>query len=277
VQLRHWLTKSKFFNELLLAYNYILVPSEAGFEKYELGLNVLRAKGDLKEFVEKYLKENELLLDDIEPSILVSTLWTGDRDYLSTTDVYEPFLRYTSLEMIAGKDVIRRAIAKGISTGVFGYGLADYPEQLKEIKFKENLSENEVELSDNAWLINAGIAEKSKSKIKYEETDSGGEKSKEGSPGIDFGIEKRKEEVVHRKVTIAIDASDARIVDIYKGIIKPLKDEANSVSVRITIEAEGDLSEQLLKMKVKETLQQLKSNYSFEEVPAYDKENHSEG
>ncbi len=70
---------------------------------------------------------------------------------------------------------------------------------------------------------------------------------------------------------IDIDASDARIVDIYKGIIKPLKDEAESVSVRINIEAEGDLSEQLLKMKVKETLQQLKSKYTFEEVPASSK------
>ena len=73
------------------------------------------------------------------------------------------------------------------------------------------------------------------------------------------------------------DASDARIVDIYKGIIKPLKDEAKSVSVRINIEAEGDLSEQLLKMKVKETLQQLKSKYSFKEVPASSNGDDSEG
>ncbi len=271
--------RSKFFNELLLAYNYILVPSEAGFEKYELGLNVLRAKGDLKEFVERYLKENEILLDDIEPSILVSKLWTGDKDYLTTNDVYEPFLRYTSLEMITGKDVIRRAIAKGVSTGVFGYGLADYPEQIKEIKFKEDTRENEVELSDNAWLINAGIAEKLKSETKYEKPESGEGKSKECGFGfeIDFGIGKRKEEIVHRKVIIDIDASDARIVDIYKGIIKPLKDEAENVSVRINIEAEGDLSEHLLKMKVKETLQQLKSKYSFEEVPASSKSNDSEG
>ena len=56
-----------------------------------------------------------------------------------------------------------------------------------------------------------------------------------------------------------------------------MKDEAENVSVRINIEAEGDLSEQLLKMEVKETLQQLKSKYSFEEVPASSKRNDSEG
>ena len=56
-----------------------------------------------------------------------------------------------------------------------------------------------------------------------------------------------------------------------------MKDEAENVSVRINIEAEGDLSEQLLKMKVKETLQQLKSKYSFEEVPASSKRNDLEG
>ena len=55
-----------------------------------------------------------------------------------------------------------------------------------------------------------------------------------------------------------------------------MKDEAENVSVRINIEAEGDLSEHLLKMKVKETLQQLKSKYSFEEVPASSKGNDSE-
>ncbi|MCW3137793.1 MAG: hypothetical protein N2V76_05120 [Methanophagales archaeon] len=136
-----------------------------------------------------------------------------------------------------------------------------------------------MELSDNAWLINAGIAEKLKSETKYEKPESGEEKSKEGGFefGIDFGIGKRKEEIAHRKVMIDIDASDARIVDIYKGIIKPLKDEAENVSVRINIEAEGDLSEQLLKMEVKETLQQLKSKYSFKEVPTSSKSNDSEG
>ena len=47
--------------------------------------------------------------------------------------------------------------------------------------------------------------------------------------------------------------------------MKPLKDEADNVTVWINIAAEGDLSERLLKMKVRETLQQLNSEYTFDE------------
>ena len=59
-----------------------------------------------------------------------------------------------------------------------------------------------------------------KSETKYGKPESGEGKSKECGFGfgIDFGIGKRKKEIAHRKVMIDIDASDARIEDIYKGI-----------------------------------------------------------
>ncbi len=258
--------KSKFLNELLLAYSYVLIPSKDGFEEYPLGLNILRVKGNIKEFVEKYLKENEVLLEDIEPSILMSRVWTEDKNNVSTNDVYESFLRYTSLEMVASKDVIKRSLAKGISTGVFGYGLADYPEQLKEIRYKQSTKPDDIELSDTAWLIKPEIAQKIAHKVEYEGYEPPVKPLfiKEGiKPEYEVG--KTTEEAPRKKVRIEIDASNVRIVDVYKGVIKPLKEEADSVSVRINIVAEGKLSDQLLKMKVKETLQQLNSEYTFEE------------
>ena len=256
--------KSKFSNELLLAYNYVLIPSQEGFDEYPLGLNILRAKGNVKEFVEKYLKENEVLLENIEPSVLMSRVWTEDKNNISTNDVYESFLRYTSLEMISNKDVVKRSIAKGISTGVFGYGLADLPEQIKEIKFKRSIKSDDIELSEKAWLVKSEISQKMMPETKYEEKppETPPTVKEEAKPKYE---EERPEEITRKKVRINIDASNVMLVDIYKGIIKPLKDEADSISVKIDIEAEGKLSDQLLKMKVKETLQQLNSEYTFEE------------
>jgi len=145
--------RARFGNELQIAYNHILVPSEDGFDIYSLGLNVLRGRGDTKGYVEQFLVDNEILVKDIEPSILVSRAWPKQANYVSTSDVYEAFLKYTGVELITGKGVIRRAVAKGVSTGVFGYGLAEYPEKLDTVKFKKPLSEGEVELSEKAWLV----------------------------------------------------------------------------------------------------------------------------
>jgi len=249
--------RARFSNELQIAYSYVLVPAAEGFDTYPLGLSVLRCSGNTKEYVERYLKDNEILVDDIEPSIMVSRAWPRNVNEVTTADVYEAFLKYTGVELITGKGVIRRSVAKGVSTGVFGYGIAEYPEQLRDVWFKEPVSQGEVELSEKAWLVRPEIAEKmvkpepEAKEAEIEEAEAKEEKVEE---------EKSK----HRHIRITIDASDAKIHDIVRGVIKPLKDEGATVSVKMDVEADGEISDQTLKMKVKETLEQLGAKFTVE-------------
>lgn len=255
--------RTRFSNELQIAYSNVLVPSEGGFDTYSLGLNVLRGRGNTKEYVEQFLKDNEILVDDVEPSILVSRAWPKQANYISTADVYEAFLKYTNVELITGKGVIRRAIAKGVTTGVFGYGLAEYPEQLASVHFKEPLSEGDVELSEKAWLVRPEIAAKM---AKAEAPEGVGIEG--GEPTAPEGEEITGEEegkVGRRHITISVEAPDGRLSEISRGVIKPLKDEGADVRVEVHIEAEGKISEHTLKMKVKETLQQLGTKFDIRE------------
>lgn len=257
--------RARFGNELQIAYNHVLVPSEDGFDGYSLGLNVLRGRGDTKGYIEQFLMDNEILIKDIEPSILVSRAWPKQANYVSTSDVYEAFLKYTGVELITGKGVIRRAVAKGVSTGVFGYGLAEYPEKLDTVKFKKPMSEGEVELSEKAWLVKAEIAgkmTKMETAEKPEVEKGKPEKGKEAGEEVAEGEEGKPR---RRRVTISVEAPDGRLADISRGVIKPLKDEGADVKVEVSIEAEGEISEHTLKMKVKETLQQLGTKFEMEE------------
>ena len=104
--------RARFSNELQIAYSYVLVPAAEGFDTYPLGLSVLRGRGNTKEYVESYLKDNEILVDDIEPSSMVARAWPRNANEVSTADVYEAFLKYTGVELITGKDVIRRSVAR---------------------------------------------------------------------------------------------------------------------------------------------------------------------
>lgn len=251
--------RARFVNELVIAYSYVLVPSKEGFDSYALGLNVLRAKGSIKEYVESYLKGQEILADDIEPSILVSRAWPDRDNYISTAAVYEAFLKYTNVELITGKDVIRRAVAKGVTTGVFGYGVAEYPEKLNSVRFKERMSQDEVELSEKAWLVRSEVAAtlaKAEPKRKEEEQQERAKGEKE---------EEEKAEPRRRHLRITVEAPDGRLTEIFRGVVKPLKDEGAEVTVVVNVDADGEISDQTLKMKVKETLQQLGTKFDVEE------------
>ena len=145
-----------------------------------------------------------------------------------------------------------------MSTGVFGYGLAEYPEQLQYVRFKEPMSHGEVELSEKAWLVKREIAEKMvrpEPEVEEAETEEAEEKEEK--------VEEEKPK--HRHIRITIDASDAKIHDIFRGVIKPLKDEGADVKVTVSVEADGEISDQTLKMKVKETLKQLGAEFEVEE------------
>jgi len=105
-------------------------------------------------------------------------------------------------------------------------------------------------------MIKAEIPEKPEvEKGKPEEGKEAGEEVAEGEEG----------KPRRRRVTISIEAPDGRLADISRGVIKPLKDEGADVKVEVSIEAKGEISEHTLKMKVKETLQQLGTKFKLEE------------
>ena len=257
---------AKFGNELQIAYSHVLVPAEEGFRSYALGLNVLRGRGNTKEYVERFLKDNEILVDDVEPSILVSRAWPKQANCVSTAEVFEAFLKYTGVELITGKGVVRRSVAKGASTGVFGYGLAEYPEKLEKVRFRQPLAEAEVELSEKAWLVKPEIAAKMappEPLAVAEGEPAAVVEAEKAEP--EKGKGKKAEKPKHRHVIISVEVPEGRLADINRGVIKPLKEDGADVKVELRIEAEGDISEQTLKMKVKETLQQLGTRFEVEE------------
>ena len=68
-----------------------------------------------------------------------------------------------------------------------------------------------------------------------------------------------------RHIWDTIDGSDAKIYDILQGVSKPLKDEGADVKVMMSVEAEGEISAQTVKMKVEERLKQLGAEFEVEE------------
>jgi len=114
-------------------------------------------------------------------------------------------------------------------------------------------------LSEKAWLVKPEIAEKM---VKAVERKTKEEKPEKG--GREEGAEE-EEETKRRHVRISVEAPDGKLTEIFRGVIKPLNDEGAEVHVVVNVEAEGEISDQTLKMKVKETLQQLGTKFEVKD------------
>jgi len=112
--------------------------------------------------VEVYI--NELIrLDEVTDTVGPNQLrkyWPGAFTEWSTKGVRDAFFASPDLPRLLKPTSLRRTIADGVTQGVLGYARKDATGQLKLERFGESLSELDVEISDNAFILRDDDARK---------------------------------------------------------------------------------------------------------------------
>lgn len=112
--------------------------------------------------VEVYV--NELVrLDEITDTIGPNQLkkyWPAAFTEWSTKGARDAFFASPALPRLLKPNSLRRTIADGVTQGILGYARKDASGQLKLERFRETLSELEVEISDDAYLLREEDARK---------------------------------------------------------------------------------------------------------------------
>lgn len=112
--------------------------------------------------VELYLHElgrSDEITSGVGPTRLVK-YWPPALREWSTKGVRDAFYSSPQLPRLLQPDAIKRTIADGVSQGIFGYAHKDDRGQLVLDKFSESLSEAEVEISDEVFLLKEEDAKK---------------------------------------------------------------------------------------------------------------------
>lgn len=107
---------------------------------------------------------NQLVKDDeitaiVGPNKLVR-LWPPALTEWSTKAVRDAFFASPALPRLLDPHSIRRTIADGVTSKLFGYASRDASGQLQLDCFGESLSEQEVEISDDLFILRAQDAER---------------------------------------------------------------------------------------------------------------------
>jgi hypothetical protein len=125
----------------------------------DLGQITSSSAGSIVELILRELQRCEEIIDGISPTKLVK-YWPPALVEWSTKAVRDAFYSSPQLSRLLNPDAIKRTISDGVTQGLLGYASKDAAGRLKLEKFKGSLSDADVEISDDAFVLKADEAQK---------------------------------------------------------------------------------------------------------------------
>jgi hypothetical protein len=125
----------------------------------DLGQITSSSAGSIVELILRELQRCEEITDGISPAKLIK-YWPPALVEWSTKAVRDAFYSSPQLSRLLNPDSIKRTISDGVTQGQLGYASKDASGRLKLEKFKESLSDVDVEISDEVFVLKADEAQK---------------------------------------------------------------------------------------------------------------------
>lgn len=248
------------------AYRHIVVGGpEKELHAWDMGAQAYDTSRTLSQRVWDTLKSEEKLLEKLDPRLIVEerwTLWPGDKDVLRVADLWDYFVRYTHLPMLADQAVLTKAIVEGLERGLFGYGLGD-GERLDFDTFYPPGTPPEGQLREapqSAWLVRPEVAARIAPPQLPGPTPPGppppGLPPPTPPPPVPPPVIAPGAERRYRRVVIRTPVNWENWQDFYNEVIDPLIREGADLSIRIEVSAQSDtgIRENTVELGIRESL-----------------------
>jgi hypothetical protein len=125
----------------------------------DLGQITSSSAGSIVELILRELQRCEEVTDGISPAKLIK-YWPPALVEWSTKAVRDAFYSSPQLSRLLNPDSIKRTISDGVTQGLLGYATKDAGGRLKLERFKNSLSDTEVEISDDMFVLKSEEAQK---------------------------------------------------------------------------------------------------------------------
>jgi hypothetical protein len=265
---------------LMTAYRLVLVPAKnKTLRGFDLGIAGYTGKTTLSSRVSEKLLDEQQLLDQLDPGILIGErfgLWPDDQDVINVRTLADYFTQLTHLPRLNGTHVLPDCLAKGVQRGLFAYALGDGEQKAFDTIFFQNktVSPKDCEVTETAWLVRPALA---KTLVPEPEPVSigDGEKTAGGTPsggGAVTGGDTDQEgehwgggativqgERRLNRVRIEIDELPwENWHDVYNEVVQPLANEGAAIYCHVIIIARGEsaIRENTVELGIKESLSQ---------------------
>jgi hypothetical protein len=142
------------------AYRYVfLLGKDNTVKEIDLGQITSSMAPSLSELVINQLVRDDEVSSAVGPTKLLR-VWPPASPEWSTKAVRDAFFASPALPRLLDPESIRRTIADGVTAGNFGYASRNAEGRLQLIRFGESLTESEVEVSDEVFILRPDDAKK---------------------------------------------------------------------------------------------------------------------
>jgi len=232
--------------EVISAYRHLSLPEKVWID---LGIPTIGFSRSISERVKNHLLQEGRIIREISPQYIFNKAFGEGENGKRVEDIYNLFLRTPGLPIPENKGILLNAIKTGVKGKIFGLELEDGSIYLGE----------DCSPTMKSIVLRPEIAEQKKEEEPPTVTppgkgpgDEGGGPPDEGGTG-DNG--KNPFKVKRKKLAIRAKVPWDHYTDVYPGVIQPL--HGDQLRITIEIEAEGEIDENTINLKIKETLNQI--------------------
>jgi hypothetical protein len=153
--------------QLVMAYHHLVMLSgdgDGGMQVQQVDLGPARITDTVPSRVRDYLVGNDRMLDDtLSPAALLSSRFhiMSEEDQAAEIDkLLSYFYRLPRLPRLASADVLRRCLAAGVETRIFGLASGrNWDAADAVLKFGERFDPSEIQFQPGTWLVRAAAVE----------------------------------------------------------------------------------------------------------------------
>lgn len=146
-------------------YRSVVIPAsidKGGMERLDLGLRPFVRGAMLWDDAFARLRTEERYLESLTPSLLANDhfgVWPKEQGFMSTQRLWDAFVGFPHLPMLAGRHVLINSIVIGCDSGVLGYAVGDAEgPPFQTGRFSKHNQELGVELAPTTWMLKADYA-----------------------------------------------------------------------------------------------------------------------
>jgi hypothetical protein len=138
--------------------NVFLLAEDNTFRRIDLGLVHSSAASSLVELIITRLKQEDLVVEGVSPNFL-TRYWPPAFAEWSTKAVRDAFFASPKFPRLVKADAVRETISRGLDAGLFAYVGKTSGGEYEPFVYKRSLAGNDVEISEDVFLISRERAE----------------------------------------------------------------------------------------------------------------------
>lgn len=253
-------------------YRLLYLPDRQGVRAVDMGIPTYGATQHLNEMAYERLRSENRLVEKLAP-LVIKERYLKNRDYVETRQLAESGSRTPGDVLAVNRQVWEKSIAEGVRQGLFGLGEVDAAGQPKCLYFKEEPS---VGLQGGEVLIRAEICQQQRAASSagtvYPPVGAGAGQTQVAEPGAPAVVVSPSPgaspvsppPVQPGRTSLQLKFSLPRgQVSSLMGLLNLLQARFARMEISLTL-SEGQISEQEIEDKVRETFRQIGTEVEIE-------------